>query len=458
MAVHPLRHLRRSAGYLRALPVLSLALGGSIVLSTAAVCFGFGAIAAPWFHCELFASQLAAATGRRPSRRASWIGAGLFLLGAVLMVASAAWVGTQGLGSGVSVVERPGASEGADLRIAIMATAGGLLALVFILPFLYAPLILIDRGGRIGAAAMSSARLVLGEGFLSHLGLSLSSHGVQAAPVLLAGAISILAVGREAVPLAVLAALPLLSLTIPLGQGMIVAAWAERRGRVPAPAATPTGPRPGRALVAALILLFLAPVLSFVLVGASVARPSRPQPIAAPAGEMVIDRALSEIPLEVVVPDTALLLRAGVHGVSVVAFDGGGAGTLPRSSPAPIRRLQVVRVQSAYALVLVLDDGPRVSWIDRAGVRLDDGLTARLADRLPPWLPLLMAFVLLATPLAFGRVLASLSAGAPGATGEDGSGEGRVPRPALERQAWLRVALVLPASVASLVGALTTLL
>ncbi|MET0282819.1 MAG: hypothetical protein ABW352_00035, partial [Polyangiales bacterium] len=105
------------------------------------------------------------------------------------------------------------------------------------------------------------------------------------------------------------------------------------------------------------------------------------------------------------IPDTALSLRIGEHRASIEASDGGGAGSIP----LPHGTLEKVRVARAsrseveltadeprlldavFAIELTMRNG-RVftTWIDDAGVRLDDALGRRFAALLPGGTSLLL--------------------------------------------------------------------
>lgn len=431
---------------------MTVVLGVALVLAMASVCCGLGAVAAPWFGCELFATQIGAATGSRPPRTRAWLSAGLFLFGAVVIVTSAAWLATLGLGVDVAVLSEGIQPEGDDLRTVAWAVLGALLALVFIVPFLYAPMILVDRGGSIGGAALESARLVVQRGgALAHLGLSISSHLVQTSPLILAAALTVALAGRTEVPWAVLGVLPLLSITVPLGQGMIVSAWVSRREELVDPVRTRVAGRPRRASSVALAAVLVAPALSIGLVVASLARPSQPQEGAATGGTVLLDRTLEPGARESFpVRDTALAVRVVEGWVAIEASDGGGAGSLPRPTDAAAERVRVVRERDAYGIEVSAEGRAWVTWVTRAGVRLDDGLQARFADRMPLAALLVLGAALLLTPVIVVRVLVRLAEvrrmAAAGVEGAELDG----PRREARRAGWVTVALLAPLSAAAL--------
>lgn len=456
-----LSKLPDSVRLFRAQPWMSLAVGSALVVALASVCCGLGALAAPWFGCELFATQIAAATGRRPPRTRAWLGAGLFLFGAVAMVASTAWLATLGLGHEMPVDDAFPAVARGELWAVALSVGGAVLALVFIVPFLYTPIVLVDRGGSIGGAALESARLVITGGALRHFALSLLSHVVQAAPVLVAASAAALFAGSAELPWAVLAAVPLLALTIPLGQGMIVAAWIEQRDRLVDPARTRREGRPPRALAIVLTAVLLAPAVATGLVVLSLARPSTPRAGAAPAGEVLVDAELAPGETRrIAIPTTSLDLHIEGGWVSVEVADGGGVGRLPRPDPRPVERVRVVRVRDAFAIEAHAGDGRWVTWVSRAGVRLDDDLRARLADRLPPEALVVVALALLLTPILVGRVLVRLAEVRRLAAEGDAAAREHLStaRGGARRAGWTVAAAVAPLAVAALVVGLLALL
>ncbi|HET8932492.1 MAG TPA: hypothetical protein VFN67_03585, partial [Polyangiales bacterium] len=109
-------------------------------------------------------------------------------------------------------------------------------------------------------------------------------------------------------------------------------------------------------------------------------------------------------------PASALSLQISASRVSVAASDGGGVGELPLSAAAPIQRVRVVRVRDTFAIELLQAGQLYLTLIDRAGVRLDDDLPARLRDRSRPWQWLYLLWTLLFTVLLSVPVLADLAA------------------------------------------------
>jgi hypothetical protein len=159
--------------------------------------------------------------------------------------------------------------------------------------------------------------------------------------------------------------------------------------------------------------LIVLPILSLVLLELGLSRPARValvEPANLPDGEVVHLVVPSERPESLELPASALSLQVSKSGVSVTASDGGGVGELPLAAAAPIARVRVVRVRDSFAIELVQDERTYLTRIDRAGVRLDDDLPARLRDRSRPWQWLFLLCTLLFTVVSSAPVLAELAA------------------------------------------------
>jgi hypothetical protein len=427
------RALRSATALLVVHPVVALGLGGALLLSLGAVCCGLGLIAAPWFVCELMAMVLGTARGRRISRHRGWLGAGFIQAAAVVVstsavVVSVTWLGTQLPVSPLAPLTTAGAGQG---QVLALVAGGSAVALVYMLPYLYAPLLLIEQGGSLGGALVHSASRVVRGGLGAHFLLSSASHFLQVLPPALAAG-AVLAVGDPVIlPLVVGLSLPAMALTIPMGQAMIVASYAER---VP-PDRPMVAPPVGRPLAVGFALVGLAPAVALLLIVAAVTvRPSMPSPGSAPLGDVVAGGALGSQVSTFPVPHTALEVHASRTHLSIHAGDGGGAGALPQPPDARFDRLRVIRVRDAYAVEVGSDAMSYLTWIDRAGVRLDDDLPARLDDHLPRGGLVVLALAMLATALLFGPALERLASGVGSA----------------KRRAWWVVGLLLPLNVAAL--------
>jgi len=394
-------------------PLLLIALGGAVVLSLISVCCGIGVLSAPWFMCELFALQLGLQRGQPLERNEGWLGAALILFGAVLLVGSVAWLAALGLGPDMQLAaSAPGpAPESYGGAPGLPAAACTVLALVFVLPYLYAPLILLERGGTFGAAVLDSARLVQLGGLFSQLGLSLAAHLLIALPVLVPALLALTFDDLETVPLGMLLGLPLTMISLPLGQGMFVHSFAGLRDRLTDARHMRAPGRPPPLLVTGLALVALAPALALAMLGASLVRPAQVGHGALPSeGELLADRPIVGTAVVRAEPaETALEIAATSRWARVAASDGGGAGRLPLPGGVTLTRLRVLRLRDAYAIELSTANSQYVTWVDRAGVRLDDGLRARLADRVPAWGLLFILASLLMTSLLQLPVLTRLA-------------------------------------------------
>jgi hypothetical protein len=455
-----LRHsslLRVSLQILRRHPVVSAALGFAVVLSLASTVFGIGVLVTPWFVCEIFALQLAILTDRPTARSGAWVRAALLALFMFGMVAVATWLAVLAIGPDVSTADSaagplpwPDALERVGLIAAVTALTVG-----FIAPFSYAPLILIERGGRIGEAVLESAWLVRRGGLVRHWVLAFLTHLLPLAPAIVLAVAVARTFERAATPVGVLLALPLLPLSIPLGQGLLSAAYVERRAELPERRwARAEGAAP-RALRIVLIALVLAPMTSVLSVAAGALRPSLPRS-GDGAGELVTERAI-EHESTIFVPDTTIAVHVEGRLVEVRASDGLVARF---SGPwrVPIDRARVTRHGDLYDLALASEARRWVVSVDRAGVRVDDSIGDRLRRRLPSWaLPsIALAFALSALLLvqALEPLGALRRAYAAPAHDRPPLETLRVERRLALRRAWIIAAILLPASIVALAGGL----
>lgn len=408
--------LRESAGWIRQHPIILCALAGALVVSVGGVFCGFGVVAAPWFACELFAQQLGIATGRTVPRTRAWVGAALFQVAAVIVVAFAAWVATVGFGGDMPVGLSPAAST-ARVPTFVLAIAGGILAVLFMVPFLYSPLSLIDFGGTPADATLASIRLIVQEGFFPSVVLTVVSHVVQLAPVLIAATWVAVAGDVSDVPLAAALSIPFAVVTVALGQGMIVSTYVRGRSVLATDTGAPVRSRPPRLLAFGLTSAGAAPLVALLLVGVSLAWPSRPRPGSAPPGGDALGE-VEERGAPLFIAGTGLGVSVVGGTVRIEGEAGSGVGAIPApKTDRPVTRARVVRFGDSYAVEMVV--GPRddchrdqttpprrcqtrtyTTWISAAGVRLDDDLQARFVERVPlPWLPALL-FGLAVTPVA----------------------------------------------------------
>jgi hypothetical protein len=364
----------------------------ALLTSLFAVCCGLGIVAAPWFMCELFALQISSGTGRSTTRSSAWLWAGLVQLLAVMVLCALAFLTLLALGPDVVIGSTGLPSKPRVLEsLGLLLGAGGI-ALSLVVHFEHAPSILIDRGGSLRFALLESARLVAETGVVRSWLTSIAAHGLQLAPAVIA---TVLAVSQGTLASTVLwgaLALPFMALCLALGQGMVVSSYLALRDDVPSPSAYEDARLGGRGALAWLLLLSLVATGPVIVSSALI----RPAPVEAGALPTDAEPILAfQAPRELYIPDTALRLAVGEGQLAVLASDGGGAGVLS----LPPGRIVGVRVarglatnrEAAFAIEATLEGrGTFTTWIDDAGVRLDDALGRRFAALLPGGTSLLL--------------------------------------------------------------------
>jgi hypothetical protein len=406
----PAEALRRSWQLFKLRPWSTLSVAAALLTSLFAVCCGLGVIAAPWFMCELFALQISSGTGRASQRSSAWLWAGLVQLLAVMVLCSLAFLTLLALGPDVVLggVAQAVLPTNASLieSLGLLFGAGGL-ALSLLVHFEHAPSILIDRGGSLRFALLESSRLVAETGVVRSWVTSTAAHGLQLAPAVAA---VVLAVTRGTLASTVLwgiVSLPVMALCLALGQGMIVSSYLAVRVEVPEPSGAERR-LGGRGALAWLTLLALV-AAGPLLVSSALVRPAPIARGALPAEARPILALSSEQEREVYIPDTALRLSVAPHELRVLASDGGGAGSLSLPS-GTLKNVRVARalpparraglaVEPAFAIEAEHSRGRFVTWIDDAGVRLDDSLGQRFAALLPGASSVLLLSCLLWTAL-----------------------------------------------------------
>lgn len=459
--IGPAESLRESVRLLRAHPVFALSLGTAIVLSLCSACTGLGAVVGPWFVCELYGVQIATGTGTRKARGPQWISAAAIVLGTVLVIAATVWLSAMWFGPNVATAD---AAEGPlpwpeTLRRLSLVIGSTALAVGFIAPFLYAPLILIDRGGRIGGAVVESAWLVARGGVLRHLAIAFVVYGLQVAPAVLSGMIVARTIARAATPIGLALALPLLPLSIPLGQGILTATYLASRHRLASPRAVIARGRPPRRLVALLAIVIVSPIASLVMLGLVSLRPSTPAAGPADAGEVLVDRSLGHpepgSPTSLAIPETTLALRVRGRELRITAGDGDDVGALPAGWSGAIERVRVVRVGALYHVEIHADDDVAHARIDGAGVRIDDSIRSRLERWVPTWALLV---ILVAAGVCGGLLVRTLAPmGSLRAAAEPDAADRPLRREDAYRRSWRAGLALLPFALAALVGGLVSI-
>lgn len=368
----------------RAHPVVSLSIGTAVVLSLIAVPTGLGALLAPWFVCELFAVQLSMLGETPQARGRSWASATLVVFLTVVVIAIAGWIAALGFGPDFTTADRSLAPLPWPEALRRGGLVAGTLALAVAAgtPFIYAPLVLLDRGGRIGGACLESAALVRRGGALRHYALAFFAYLFSLSPALVSMILVARTVERAATPLGALFALPLLPASIPLGLGLVTVAYLAQRKSLPqahlvrASGSLPFG------LVALMSLASLAPLFGLLLMAFAGLVPSRPHLGVLPQDALIVVDTPARAHIDV--PYTTIEIEIDGARVSVFAGDGDGVGALPRAADAAIDHVRVGRIGDDFGIELAPVRGPsRVVRVDRAGLRVDDSVEARLRSRSP---------------------------------------------------------------------------
>lgn len=376
---------RGSLRLLRAHPVVSLSIGSAVVLTLLAVPTGLGALLAPWFVCELFAVQLAMLGETPEPRGRGWASAALVVFFTVVVIAIAGWIAALGFGPDFTTADRSLAPLPwpEALRRGLLVAGTLALAVAAGTPFIYTPLVLLDRGGRLGGACLESAALVRRGGALRHYALAFFAYLLSLSPALASMIIVARTVERAATPLGALVALPLLPASIPLGLGLVTNAYLAQRKALPeAHLVRASGDLP-RGLVAFLSVVSLAPLVGLLLMAGAGLVPSRPRVGTLPEGARVIVDAPARAHIDV--PHTTIEIDLEGSDASVFAGDRDGVGPLPPTFSTAIERVRVGQIGDDFTIELVAapSEGSRIVRVDRAGLRVDDSVEARLRSRSP---------------------------------------------------------------------------
>lgn len=419
-ALGPAAAFRASIDLLQRRPFPALALGLALYTSLASVCCGFGVVAAPWFACELLSLLLGAGLGHSLLRTRSWLWAGLIQMFTVIVLTSVALIALMSFGVAGLGQTAPRVGEALPLQVGqglFVGASAGALVLSITVYFEYAPSILIERGGGFTAALLESARIVALHGAARTWLTSALARGLPLLGAVLVLGLLALRASLSATLAFVLLLLPLLVLLLLIGQGMLAASYLHVRAEVTDPARVPFGGEPSKRGTALWTILLSCVALGPVLVSSSLLKPSMPRVGGVPAELAVLaETDAGPQARTLYVPHTALSLVVSQSDVRVVASDGGGAGSIPLPRQAvvhvrvvamPLPALQrAPRGESTLAIALRLADGRELTtWIDEAGVRLDDTWERRLALRLSPWEALSLVICFAWTALWIARSL-----------------------------------------------------
>lgn len=424
-----------SAAALRARPWALSALGLATLSSLAAVCCGLGLLSVPFFLTEMMLVQLAVyGTPVHCVARDRLVAMAVLSLGVLSVVAAmlfaAIWA-PAGSSQPSTALDVAHASLGPLMwlelaRYALFALGTGVLWL----PLLHTPPLLLTGGYGGFAAIVESARLLRERGVWLHVRLWLVVAALSWLPALLiAGLVHGLGGGATWVG-PTLSAFAVVTVTLPLGQGVLVAAHARMREPIVPPVC---GDWP-RALKLAYGALLVAPVAAAWLLLLTLWTPAPLLPGALPAvgGQQVLPSVGQSEPRVLYLVDSDLTLRIETSRVVVAASDGGGAGPLPLRSSTPVAQVRAVPLGSGFGIEVRQPSGFSHTHIDSAGVRLDDSLRDRLADRLPPWAGAIWLLTVLVLYLTLWPVLAQL-----GQAQRDGRGDRGQLRRAVHLAFWL---------------------
>ena len=223
-------------------------------------------------------------------------------------------------------------------------------------------------------------------------------------PVLLAMLMTLGGGDSTLLPWVLTVMVPGLAVSIPLGQGMIVSAYEQRRASLPHAGSThgvPLVPRRlttismGLLAVATGTLLLLLSVLAF-----------QPAPPADAIQQMEREPAVSaraSVETHVLlVPQSRVDIHVGRNYVAIRTTDAGGAGEIPLGDRRVIQRVDVWEEVYGYRVGISDSIGRRDVLITGAGVRLDDGFDRRLTSHVALW----EIWVMLGTLLLGAWVLA----------------------------------------------------
>lgn len=427
-ALLPYAALRASLALFRKRPGLTLSLGVALFTSLGAIFCGLGIVAGPWFLCELFGLQIALGTNGPypPKRTRAWLSAAGIQAVAVSVLGTISFLSLLALGPDVLLggisLGAPTEAESLSVRFGVLFLAGSLVIALSVY-FEYAPAILIDKGGGLHAALLESARLVAATGPFRSWITSLFAHSLQMAPGIFAISFAASNASLESTLRWGAVLMPVVSLCLALGQGMLVASYLHVRPLVTRPADVPPEAAPSKSYAFVWSLLLLGVMSGPLLVLFALTKPAPPVEGRMPEdARVVLTQRASENTVRRYLPESALELLLSHGSVAVVASDGGGVGALP----LPFEDLHIEEVRAARprrlpeglqngvstddTFALEIRIGPDhflTTFVDEAGVRLDDSLRRRLQACLPAWAPIVLCACLLWTALWIPRALPS---------------------------------------------------
>ncbi len=383
-------HIRQSHELLRSEFWLFAGLSTCLHVSFIASVCALGLIAGPWFACELIAFQLLGLGGmKRIERDRGWLVAGLLFLGLQMLILTGvvfAWIG---LSTSAPLEGAVVANDAVAVRPLLVFVSTLIVSLGVTIPLTFVPHHLLSR--KVGAlqALGDGLRDVTRLGFVKVYRLVLLTQLFQLTPFLLMALFVTWIWGREAIPLGVLVLSPVQIVLLPFAQGVVSSVYVELSAEQQAAG------QPARWLD---VLALALPVVLCLLSVLSLLRPAPLTDEARFDGAEVFNSATDGNQFRAQGSDLAIRLANG--SVYLETSDGGGAGRVGTG----VRAMQIEERFDAFVAKLETDSGARALHFDRAGVRLDDSLSDRLAGHVPEWFFLLiMAAMLMSTWAVYRR-------------------------------------------------------
>lgn len=407
----------RSLGVVRVHPWVMLALGAALVLAILSTFTGLGFVLAPWFVCEVLALSLGASGITVQVRGLAWLQASLLVLAMGVLFGSVVVLAALVFGPDLAAVDRSAVLpwDQSILRLGGIV-AISLAALVYVLPFVHVPTILVERGGPLGSAVLESVLLVRRAGPLHVFRLLLVAAGAALAPAVVAAVVAARTYDRASTPLGLLASAPLLLFSLPLGLVVVAQGYLLTRHMLP-PRHLVHRERVSTATSLLLTVGVVMPVVGLVLLLIACALPAPLLRGAVPVEAQLLARhGLSEPrdrasdvrsavqPAEHLVPGTTLLVSVSPRALTVrPAFDDEAEVlSTPRSQSgaSPIATVALYELADVIAVEPCDAQGRPLGFalFTTAGARLDDTVHRALDERMGLWRALVFgpSFVVIA--------------------------------------------------------------
>lgn len=385
------RHIQRSRALMRREALILLGLSFCLHVSFVASVCGLGLLAAPWFACELFAFLLVGMGASKAVRRhRGWFVAGALFLGLQLLILTGVTFAWIGLSTSAPLQGAAAAHDVVAIRPLLVFVSALVAALGVSIPLTFVPHHLL--AGRMSAlqALADGLRDARRIGFAKLYQMVLLTQLVQLTPYFVMAVLVTWIWGRQAIPFGVLVLFPLQAVLLPFSQGVIASVFTQL-SKEPNQQSVPAARWSDVFALALPILLCLLSVASLLR---PAPLPNEPRYDGVPVFSSQVDGP-TYISRD---GDLQVALKRG--SVYLETSDGGGAGKSGRS----VRSFNLEERADTYVAKLQTDKGPRALHFDRAGVRLDDGLSDRLAGHVPEWFfILLMVAMVLSTWAVYTR-------------------------------------------------------